>query len=228
MALYAIGDLHLSLSVDKPMDIFGAGWDNHVQRLKDAFSELGENDVCVLCGDLSWAMSLEEAREDFLFMNALGGRKVFLKGNHDYWWNTASKLNAFFEKNQIETMSMLHNNCFTYEDVAICGTRGWFYEEETHGEHDKKVMMREIMRLEASLKAAGDKEKICFLHYPPVYNDYVCWEIIELLKKYDVKRCFYGHIHGPGHRFAINGPKFEIDFRLVSADYLKFNPLKIM
>jgi len=228
MALYAIGDPHLSLSTNKPMDVFGPLWENYVERLKEGFSTLSDDDVCVICGDLSWAMSLEEAVEDLKFIDSLPGTKYVLKGNHDYWWATLSKANAFFQAHDIKTIRLIHNNFYEYGDYAICGTRGWFYEEETHGEHDKKIMNRELMRLEASLKAAGEREKLCFLHYPPRYNDYVCWEIVELFRKYDVKLCCYGHIHSLGHRFAINGIVDGVDFKMVSADYIGFKPLKIL
>ena len=229
MALYTIGDLHLSLGSDKTMEVFGESWRDYVERISDAFSQLNDDDVTVLCGDLSWGMSLEESLADFRFIDALPGRKILMKGNHDYWWNTAAKISAFFRENGITTLKMLHNNCHFYGETAICGTRGWFFEEEKGGEHDKKVMAREIMRLETSLKAAGEREKLCFLHYPPIYgNGYVCREIIDLFEKYGVKRCFYGHIHGPGHRFAVNGERFGTQFHLVSADYLGFRPLKIM
>ena len=227
MAVYAIGDTHLSLGSDKPMDVFGGGWTGYVEKLKEGFSAIDPEDTVVLCGDLSWGMSLEEAKQDFAFLNDLPGKKLLLKGNHDYWWNTASKMNKFFQENEFHTLSILHNNCGFYGDVALCGTRGWFYEEE-RGEHSAKVFNRELMRLEASLKAAGEKEKICFLHYPPVYQGYCCKEIVELLKKYEVKRCYYGHLHGGSHRFAVCGERDGIHFELIAADYLRFKPEKIL
>ena len=227
MAVYAIGDTHLSLGSDKPMDVFGGGWTGYVEKLKEGFSAIDPEDTVVLCGDLSWGMSLEEAKQDFAFLNDLPGKKLLLKGNHDYWWNTASKMNKFFQENEFHTLSILHNNCGFYGDVALCGTRGWFYEEE-RGEHSAKVFNRELMRLEVSLKAAGEKEKICFLHYPPVYQGYCCKEIIELLQKYEVKRCYYGHLHGGSHRFAVCGERDGIHFELIAADYLRFKPEKIL
>lgn len=227
MAVYAIGDTHLSLGSDKPMDVFGGGWAGYVEKLKEGFSAIGPEDTVVLCGDISWGMSLEEAKQDFAFLNDLPGKKLLLKGNHDYWWNTASKMNKFFQENEFHTLSILHNNCGFYGDVALCGTRGWFYEEE-RGEHSAKVFNRELMRLEASLKAAGEREKICFLHYPPVYQGYCCKEIVELLKKYEVKRCYYGHLHGGSHRFAVCGERDGIHFELIAADYLRFKPEKIL
>lgn len=228
MALYAIGDLHLSLASNKPMDVFGAGWTNYVERIREGFSVLTDEDVTVLCGDLSWAMGLEESLEDFRFIDALPGKKYIIKGNHDYWWNTASKMKKFFDANGLTTLEVLHNNCFLYGDVALCGTRGWFYEEDAAaGSHNDKVLQRELGRLETSLKAAGEREKICFLHYPPLYHGYRCEEVLKLLKQYEVKRCCYGHLHGPSHRLAVRGAAEGIEFTMVSADYLGFSPKKI-
>lgn len=228
MSLYAIGDLHLSLGTDKPMDIFGGKWENYVEKLRTGFSTLSESDTCVICGDLTWGMTLESSQEDFKFIDALPGRKIILKGNHDYWWTTATKARAFFDKNDIDSIDVLNNNCYIVDDIAVCGTRGWFYEEETGSEHDKKIMNREILRLEASLKAAGNaEEKICFLHYPPVYKNYICREIIDVMNKYSVKSCWYGHIHSHGHRAAVTGLFEGIEYHMVSADYINFSPIKV-
>ncbi len=228
MALYAIGDLHLSQSVEKPMDVFGEKWKDHAEKLKTGFAALGPEDVTVLCGDLSWAMGLQEAGEDFRFIQELPGQKIILKGNHDYWWSTAAKAQRFFAENGIDSIRILHNNCFAYGDYALCGTRGWFYEEETGTEHDAKVMRREVMRLEASLKAAGEREKLVFLHYPPVYQNYECREILELLAEHRVRLCCYGHIHGKGCFSAFRGWRGCTEFRLVSADYVDFAPVKLL
>ena len=228
MALYVLGDLHLSLSSDKPMDVFGAKWAEHDRRLRESFSLLTPEDTTVLCGDLSWAMSLEEASEDLRFIDALPGRKIILKGNHDYWWTTAAKMHALFERLGLGSIEILHNNCCLYGELALCGTRGWFFEEDHGGDHDRKIMNREIMRLEASLKAAGEREKLCFLHYPPRYGaDYVCREITALLEAYGVRECYYGHLHGPGQKGAVQGWVEGIHYQLVSADYLGFSPRKI-
>ena len=226
MALYAIGDLHLGLSVDKPMDVFGPGWADHAARLQDAFSKLHDDDLTVLCGDLSWGMSLEQARADFAFLDALPGRKLLLKGNHDYWWTTAAKMERFFAENGFTTLALLHNNCHFYGEYALCGTRGWFYEED-RGEHSAKIFNRELIRLEASLKAAGERPKLCFLHYPPLYQGYCCREIVALLERYGAWLCCYGHLHGPSHRLAVQGVRGSVDYRLVSADFLGFQPEKI-
>ena len=228
MSLYAIGDLHLSLGTDKPMDVFGGRWENYVEKIKEGFSVLNDDDLTVICGDISWGMSMDETLEDFKFIDRLPGKKIILKGNHDYWWTTATKAKKFFAENDITTIDILHNNCFKYENIALCGTRGWFYEESKGNEHDKKVMNREIMRLDASLKAAGEGEKYVFMHYPPKYYNYEYPEILELLRKYDVRRCIYGHIHGSGCAFAFNGMYGNAKFDLVSADYIQFEPKKLL
>ncbi|MCI9222484.1 MAG: serine/threonine protein phosphatase [Oscillospiraceae bacterium] len=228
MALYAIGDTHLSLRSDKPMDVFGGGWEGYVDKLREGFAPVEDSDTVVLCGDLSWGMSLEEARDDFAFLNSeLPGEKWLLKGNHDYWWTTASKMNAFFAANGFTRLHILHNNCALYGDAALCGTRGWFFEENGTP-HWEKVFNRELIRLEASLKAAGEREKICFLHYPPLYRGYRCQEIIDLLERYQVRVCCYGHLHGASHRLAIEGVQGNVDYRLVSADFVGFRPKKIL
>ena len=228
MALYAIGDLHLSLAKDKPMDIFGDRWQDHAEKLKKGFECVTEDDVTVICGDLSWGMGIEETGADFRFIDALPGRKIILKGNHDFWWSTAAKAKAFFEKNNITTVDILYNNSFEYLDYALCGTRGWFYEEEKDGEHDRKIMLREIGRLKTSLDAAGDRKKLVFLHYPPIYAKYECPEILQLLTDYGVSMCCYGHIHGRGIGSAFNGWRGCTQFRLVSADAVDFTPVKIL
>ena len=184
MSLFAIGDLHLSLGADKPMGIFGEKWENHADKLAAGFSCVRPDDTVVLCGDLSWGMNLEQSLEDFLFIDRLPGKKIILKGNHDFWWTTATGARRFFEENKIGSIEILHNNCALYEDYAICGTRGWFYEEETDCAHDRKIMLREIGRLETSLKAAADREKLVFLHYPPIFQKYECPEILALLKEH--------------------------------------------
>ena len=228
MALFAIGDLHLSLGADKPMDVFGGAWDGYVDKLRAGLSIIGPEDTTVLCGDLSWGMDLEAALPDFRFISAIPGRKILLKGNHDYWWSTAKKFYAFCRQYELENMELLHNCCFFYGDLAICGTRGWFYEEDEDGEHDEKVFRRELGRLETSLKAAGEAEKYCFLHYPPRYRGYECPELIALMERYGVRQCCYGHLHGGSHKLAVQGLHGGVDYRMVSADYLGFRPLRLL
>ncbi len=228
MALYAIGDLHLCLGAQKPMDIFGGAWVGYMEKLQQGLSIIGSDDTTVLLGDLSWALNLSEAQADFDFINKIPGRKIILKGNHDYWWNTATKFYNFCEDNHFSNLFVLNNNHYEYEEFAICGTRGWFFEEDKSGEHDEKVFKRELLRLETSLKSAGDLQKIVFLHYPPRYKGYECTEILELLDKYNVRRCFYGHLHGASHGLALEGLWNGVDFRLVSADKLNFQPRMVI
>ena len=227
MALYAIGDLHLCLGAPKPMDVFGGAWVGYMEKLKEGFSCVGPEDTTVLLGDLSWALDIHGATDDFSWINEIPGRKIILKGNHDYWWSTVSKFNAFCAQNSFENMLILNNNHFEYDGWAICGTRGWFFEEDRSGEHDEKIFKRELLRLEASLQSAGDLPKMVFLHYPPRYKGYTCNEILELLEKYCVLRCFYGHLHGPSHKLAVEGLWNGVDYRLVSADKLDFSPLAV-
>ena len=228
MALYAIGDLHLCLGAEKPMDIFGGNWVGYMDKLKQGLSVIRPEDTTVLLGDLSWALDLDHAQADFAWINAIPGRKIILKGNHDYWWSTAAKFYKFCEANGFENQWILNNNCYEYGDYAICGTRGWFYEEERSGQHDEKVFRRELCRLEASLKAAGEREKLVFLHYPPKYKGYECPEILELLRAYGVRRCFYGHLHGGSHGLAMEGLWDGVEYRLVSADKLNFHPYRVI
>ena len=229
MALYAIGDLHLCLGAPKPMDIFGGAWVGYMDKLRERISVIGPEDTTVLLGDLSWALDLQSAAADFSWMNEhIPGKKIILKGNHDYWWSTAAKFQKFCLEHHFEDFHLLNNNCYEYEGWALCGTRGWFYEEDRCGQHDEKVFKRELIRLEASLKAAGEKPKMVFLHYPPRYKGYQCGEILELLSEYQVRRCFYGHLHGGSHKLAVEGPWDGVDFRLVAADYLDFRPYKVI
>ena len=228
MALYVIGDLHLSFQANKPMDVFGKLWEGYVDKLRKGLSVIGPEDTTVLLGDLSWAMGIDQAKEDFAFISAIPGRKIIVKGNHDYWWSTAAKAKKFFVAHDITTIDILNNNCLTYGEYALCGTRGWFYEEERGVEHDKKIMQREIGRLRSSLEAAGEREKLVFLHYPPLYMKYRCEEILELLRLHAVTLCCYGHIHGKGCRLAFNGRQGGCEFRLVSADYVNFEPVLLI
>lgn len=224
MALYAMGDLHLCLGAPKPMDVFGGAWVGYMEKLKRGLSVITGDDTLILMGDLSWALDLNSAVADFAWINEIPGRKIILKGNHDYWWSTQAKFTKFCVENGFSDLNLLNNNCYFYDDWAICGTRGWFFEEERSGVHDEKVFRRELIRLEASLKAAGDREKMVFLHYPPRYKGYTCREILDLLESYGVRRCFYGHLHGASHKLAMEGTWDGIEYRLLSADYLDFQP----
>jgi predicted phosphohydrolase len=228
MALYAMGDLHLSLGVEKPMDIFGGAWVGYMEKLKEGLSVIRPEDTTVLMGDLSWAIDLPSAKADFAWIDAIPGRKILLKGNHDYWWSTATKFYAFCKENGFSDQWILNNNHFEYAGYAICGTRGWFYEEQRSDQADEKVFRRELMRLEASLKSAGELPKLVFLHYPPKYKGYECEEILSMLKAYGVRKCFYGHLHGASHGLAMEGIWDGIEFRLLSADKLNFQPFPVL
>ena len=228
MSLYVIGDLHLSFGCDKPMDVFGGRWENYIDKLRAGFSIVHADDVTVLCGDLSWGMSMEEAGEDFRFVQELPGRKVILKGNHDYWWTTAAQAYRFLQNNGIDSIEFLNNNSILYGDAALCGTRGWTCEPGSGKEHDQKMLRRELIRLETSLRAAGAREKLVFLHYPPKLLASEWTEAIDLMCAYGVRGCWYGHLHGPGCSQAFEGEYRGIRFRLVSSDHLQFIPLKIL
>lgn len=228
MALFAIADLHLSLGEDKPMDIFN-GWQNYTQRLENNWGSIvSANDTVVIAGDISWAMRLHEAREDFNFINNLPGKKIILKGNHDYWWETKTKIERFLNENQYNTISILNNCSYTVDEIAVCGTRGWFYDIQKSS--DKKIIMREAGKLRSSIDCAKETglEPVVFLHYPPVYNSMECDEIMEVLIQNDIRRCYYGHIHGKNaSKKVVIGMYKGIDFQLISCDYLAFTPLLI-
>jgi len=228
MALYAIGDLHLCLGAPKPMDIFGGAWVGYMEKLRDGLAVIQPEDTTVLLGDLSWALDLGQAGADFAWIDQIPGKKIILKGNHDYWWSTAAKFYKFSQQQGFSDQWILNNNHYVCDGYALCGTRGWFFEEEQAGTHNEKVFRRELIRLEASLQSAGDLPKLVFLHYPPKYKGYECLEIIDLLHKYDVRRCFYGHLHGASHGLALEGVWDGIEYRLVSADKLNFQPYRVL
>lgn len=224
--LYVIGDLHLSLRGGKEMDAFGGAWTGYVDKIREGFSALSDDDVVILCGDTSWGGNLSEALPDFKFLEGLPGKKILVKGNHDYFWETAAKQEKFFIANGLTKLALLHNNAHVFGSAALCGTRGWFYELESDG----KVFNRELIRLRASLergRAMTDGELIAFLHYPPIYETFRCEEMLEILHEFGVKRCYYGHLHGPGRARAVEGTVDGICFRLISADHVGFRPVPV-
>lgn len=231
MALYTIADLHLSCGAPKPMDVFGGRWQGYMEKIERNWRAcIREGDTVVIGGDVSWAMGFEQLKADFAYLNRLPGRKLLLKGNHDLWWDTVKKMNAFVADNGFREIAFLHNNCFSYGDIALCGTRGWFYEESFQESHDEKIFRRELGRLETSLKlgqASGAGELLCFLHYPPIFSSFRCEEILELLHRYGVRRCIYGHLHSESLRWAVEGVQEGIEFRLASGDHLNFMPLRL-
>lgn len=228
MSLYAIADLHLSLGTNKPMDIFN-GWNDYEKRLEKNWRALiTDNDTVVIPGDISWAMKLKETYADFKFINELPGKKLFLKGNHDYWWETRRKIENYLNENNFNTIDIVFNSAVVVDEYAVCGTRGWFYDAES--DSDKKVLNREVGRLRTSITEAikTGKQPIVFLHYPPVYGSERCSEILDVLKEYDIKKCYYGHLHGPNvTRNAVTGEFEGINFQLVSSDYVKFMPMLV-
>lgn len=227
MALFAIADLHLSLSGNKSMNIFD-GWHNYVERLYNNWqTNVSKDDTIVIPGDISWGMSLEEAAEDFRFIDHLNGKKIILKGNHDYWWTTKTKADKFFAEQGITSIQILHNNCYEYNGIGICGTRGWINDGSEPA--DAKVIAREAIRLDRSIALACESglKPIVFLHYPPVFGNETNYDILDVLLKYEIKNCFYGHLHSYACKKALNGNCYGINFRLISSDYLQFNPLNI-
>ncbi len=227
MRLFTIADLHLSFGVDKPMDIFG-GWHDHVSRIEQNWQKkIGPEDMVVLPGDLSWGMNFEQSEKDLEFLDKLNGTKIISKGNHDYWWNTVTKMQNFFDEKSFSTLHIMQNNHYAFGDVGICGTRGWVNDNSEPA--SAKVIAREAIRLELSIKSAVDAglRPVVFLHYPPVYGDSRNLDILDVLYKYKIKKVFYGHLHGNAHAYAVNGMYDGIEYRLISSDFLHFDPLDI-
>lgn len=239
MSLFTIADLHLSQAADHPMDVFGSRWQHYTEKICKAWrAVVTDDDTVILPGDISWAMHLSEAREDFALLNALPGKKLIGKGNHDFWWETAAKMQRFFAENSFDTLSILYNNAYVVENMIVCGTRGWFLEEErqqTVGDVDyTKIRNRELARLKLSLDAAkrlqtgehANTEILVFLHFPPAWNGERCEEFLSLLRDYGIKRVYCGHIHG-----VYNIPQSEtvdgVEITLISSDFLEFVPYLI-
>jgi len=234
--IHAIADLHLSLNADKPMHIFGSRWQGHTEKLRSRWCALvEEEDTVVIPGDISWALSLPDAEADFRFIQSLPGKKLIGKGNHDFWWTSAAKMRKMFDSWGVTSVQFLHNNACRVQDKVICGSRGWFIEEKLQNTVEpvdyEKLVNRECGRIDLSLTegkklADADSETLLFLHFPPVYGDFVCEPILDVLEKHGVTRCFHGHIHGN----YTHPPKTEyrgITFTMISADYLDFYPLRI-
>jgi len=225
--IFGLSDLHLPFGVKKPMDIFG-GWDNYTERIEKNWQKIvTDDDVVVIAGDFSWTLKIEDALPDFEFLHKLNGKKILLKGNHDYYWSTANKINMFLSENKFDDISILHNNCIVVGEYAVCGTRGWVYDGT--GDFDSKVILRECGRLETSIKAGlvTGKELKVFLHYPFAYGDYVCKEIFEVLKNYEIKEVYFGHIHGKGRVNIVEEYK-GIKLKTISCDLVDFVPQLIV
>ena len=239
MALFTMADLHLSVSTNKKMDVFGSRWQGYTDKIvKNWRQVVTDTDTVVVGGDISWGMNFKEAQQDFELLNSLPGKKLLLKGNHDFWWDTATKCHKFFKENAWDTLELLFNNAFVVEDFIVCGTRGWFLEKEqqlTVGEVDyEKISNRELLRLRATLNAArqlqvgehADKEILVFLHFPPVWGEFYSHKMLEEMRAFGVKRCYFGHIHGN----YTASPKTTVEglsLHLVSSDFLNFTPLAV-
>lgn len=234
MSIYVIGDLHLSFNQSKPMDIFGDNWSNHEQQIKDNWIDtVKPEDTVIIPGDFSWATYLEETKLDFEFLNSLPGKKILLKGNHDYWWTTLTSMRNFLKENHFENIDFLFNNSYLVEGKIIVGTRGWVFQEN---EEANKMINRENERLKLSIKSGieqygTDRPIIAFMHYPPIaskdMNNNKYLEFYQTLKDYNIKECYYGHLHGNSYKEAIEGDVGGINFHLISADYLNFKLEKI-
>ncbi|MBR2579309.1 MAG: metallophosphoesterase [Clostridia bacterium] len=229
MSIFCIADLHLSLSVSKPMDIF-KGWENYVEKLeKNWKNTVSNDDTVVIAGDISWAINLKDAYEDFRFLNGLPGKKIVLRGNHDYWWSTATKVRSFFAESKFDTLSVLFNSAVECEGKWLCGARGWI--NNSNEDQNIKILNREIHRFEMSVNETrpDGKEIVAFMHYPPIYNGIECEEIINIMIERNIKKCYYGHIHGiDAAKRAVIGDYKGIDFHLVSCDYAGFCPVPVV
>ena len=233
MAIYTIGDLHLSFNNPKPMDIFGDNWENHEEKIKkDWNSKVREEDTVIHPGDFSWAMHLKDTYKDFEYLCSLPGRKIMLKGNHEYWWTTITNMKNYLKENNFNNIDFIQTNSIEVENKIICGTRGWTLHH-LDSENSKKILAREEQRLELSIKDAisknvdGRKEIIVFMHYPPIIKEKLDTGFMNTLKKYNIKRCYYAHLHGKSIEEAVEGNIDGIEFKLVSADGLDFKLLKI-
>ena len=240
MSIYVIGDLHLSFHENKPMDIFGENWKGHEEKIrKDWINKVTEKDLVILPGDFSWSTYLKDTYDDFNYLNSLPGKKLLLKGNHDYWWTTLKSMREFLEENDFQNIDFVFNNAYEFGNYIIAGTRGWSQTEE----ENERFLNRETQRLELSLKQAKEiqekrlqeqniqKEIIVFMHYPPITNNQIekneITTFVRKMKEYNIKECYYGHLHGIAINEAVEKQYLGINFKLVSADKLNFKLLKI-
>lgn len=231
MSIYAISDLHLSFSADKPMNIFGDKWNNYTDRLYENWQKsVQKDDVVIISGDTSWATYLDDCYADFNFINKLNGKKIIIKGNHDYWWTTLNKMNSFINENSFDSISFMQNNTVIHNSCAICGTRGWTIKTPNCSELNEKIFEREKRRLILSLEEAkryNPKDIIVALHYPPCEKENDNIDFLDIMNQYGVKLCVYGHLHAHSQKRAITGVCEGVELRLVSCDYLEFMPEKL-
>ncbi len=233
MAVFTLADLHLSFSTNKPMDVFGSLWENHAEKIEEYWNYMVDpEDTVVVPGDISWAMTLDEAVEDFAFINALNGKKIIMKGNHDYWWQSMAKLEEFKKNNALDTITFLYNSAVEAENLIICGSRGWATETSVVGADDKKIIAREALRFELSIKEAqklkgeSGREIVVFSHFPVLSPGEATSPILEVLVRYGISRVYYGHLHSPRENQIINRAG-GIDLTLVSADFRRFTPVRV-
>lgn len=221
--IYAMSDLHLYNTTKKNMDIFGKIWENHMDKIKQNWP-LTESDTIIIPGDISWGLKLSEAEGDIAYIDSLPGKKILLKGNHDLWWNSAKKLDDLLKK--YKSISYIFNNSIEVENVTICGTRGW--DINSFSDEDKQVLLREAMRLERSINYnIQNTEKIVFMHYPPILKDSTSNIFLDIFKKYNIKKVYFGHLHGDAINNAILGEYNGISFKNIAADQLNFSPMVV-
>ncbi len=234
MSLFTISDPHLSFSTDKPMDVFGRTWENHAEQIrKNWLSSINAEDTVVIPGDISWAMGLANAEADLRFLHELPGRKIIGKGNHDYWWDTLTKMNRFCTEKGLSSISFLFNNAYYCDGKIICGTRGWIDELGVKKE-DERIIKREAQRLEMSL-SEGEKlreqypeaEILVFLHYPPIFGSFMNDDIMNVLYRHEIENVYYGHLHGVSPS-QLDTEFYGMKLTLVACDYLRFCPMKIV
>ena len=223
MSIFAIADLHLPGGDIKPMDIFGAHWADHFERIsQDWRSRVKDDDIVLLPGDISWAMSLPDAIPDLKAIGELPGKKVLLRGNHDYWWSSISRVRDALPEN----MYAVQNDCVCIDDTVICGTRGWNLPGEQTTADDMKIYQRELLRLNMTLtqarRMAADRPIVCMMHFPPLTEAVRDSGFVELLQQFGISDVVYGHLHGAGLKTAFKGEYRGIRFHLVSCDGLGF------
>ena len=236
MAIFAIADLHLdTVTYEKSMEVFGNRWQGYINKIKSNWTRLvTPDDTVIIAGDISWALTLEQSLDDLKWIDALPGKKLIMKGNHDFWWSTVSKMEKFFKENEISSIDFLYNNAKEVENYIIAGSRGWFVDKAIQpsksvtADHEK-IINREVIRLRMSLDAAkklqeeSGKEIIAFFHFPPIWSEFECPEILNVLKEYNITKCYFGHIHGCYSLPSVM--KWQnIEFRMISADFLDFIP----
>lgn len=237
MSVFVISDLHLSTNADKSMEVFGSRWKNYTQRLQTNWNAvIGDHDTVIVPGDISWGLTLEDAIPDLKFLNQLNGQKIICKGNHDFWWQTLTKIQKMFSDSDIRSINIMYNNAHVVENLIVCGTRGWYNGDSKtpaiNNVDNQKILNREIIRLKLALDSAKKLQEqnklpiVVFFHFPPVWCDLVCRSIIDVLHEYEITRCYFGHIHGlveHARDFVFE----NIHFSLISSDHINFTPVPV-